>query len=161
MTMGAIGFKSIAMKRHLFYTFLGIFAVTSFVTLLGITRVIQIPDGYLTALVTAFLVESAGAVVALFRRAEFFTVDDAHHTEINAQLESRHAAEIAQFQSENTLAIERLTRKHSEHHQRNLETIGTLRKSNFDARGLGRRIIQTMPRQFRPSIEQHLNDQDV
>jgi hypothetical protein len=61
------------MKRHLFYTFLGIFAATAIITLLGIMGVLQIREGYLTSLVATLLIESAGAVIALFRGAEFFT----------------------------------------------------------------------------------------
>src|SRR5215213_7718800 len=60
------------MKTALFYTFLVIFAVTTIITLLGIINVLQIREGYLTALVTAFLVELSGAVIAIFRSADFF-----------------------------------------------------------------------------------------
>ena len=60
------------MKTHLFYTFLAIFAATSAVTLLGVTNVIAIHEGYLTALVSAFLIELAGAVIAIFKSANFF-----------------------------------------------------------------------------------------
>ena len=60
------------MKTHLFYTFLVIFAATSVVTLLGVTSVITIREGYLTALVSAFLIELAGAVIAIFKSADFF-----------------------------------------------------------------------------------------
>jgi hypothetical protein len=63
------------MKRHLFYTILAVFIVTSVVTLLGVTGVIHISDGYLTALLSAFLVQSAGAVLAVFKRADFFSED--------------------------------------------------------------------------------------
>jgi hypothetical protein len=59
-------------KAHLFYTFLVIFAATSVVTLLGVTSVLTIRDGYLTALVSAFLIELAGAVIAIFKGADFF-----------------------------------------------------------------------------------------
>ena len=67
------------MKKHLFYTFLGIFVVTSVVTLLGVTGVVGIDSRYLAGLVTAFLVESAGATIALFRGAEFFKEDETRH----------------------------------------------------------------------------------
>ena len=63
------------MKAHLFYTFLVIFAATSIVTLLGVTSVITIREGYLTALVGAFLIELAGAVIAIFKSADFFASD--------------------------------------------------------------------------------------
>jgi len=95
------------MKRHLFYTFLWIFGITSIVTLLGVTGVIKIADGYLWALVSAFLVESAGAVVAIFKRAEFFS-DEPGSGDLMAQAERRHAAEIAQLKSEHAAEIYRL-----------------------------------------------------
>lgn len=60
------------MKTHLFYTFLVIFAATALITLLGVTNVIPIREGYLTALVGAFLIELAGAVIAIFKGANFF-----------------------------------------------------------------------------------------
>jgi len=65
------------MKRHLFYTFLGIFLATSIVTLLGVIGAINIASGYLTSLVAAFLIELAGAVIAIFQRADFFSTDEA------------------------------------------------------------------------------------
>jgi hypothetical protein len=64
------------MKRHLFYTILAIFIVTSVVTLLGVTGVIHIADGYLTALLSAFLIQSAAAVLAVFKRADFFSENE-------------------------------------------------------------------------------------
>jgi len=60
-------------KTHLFYTFLVIFAATAVITLLGVTNVIAVRDGYLTGLVTAFLIELAGAVIAIFKSANFFS----------------------------------------------------------------------------------------
>jgi len=60
------------LKAHLFYTFLVIFAATSVITLLGVTSVITIREGYLTALISAFLIELAGAVIAIFKGADFF-----------------------------------------------------------------------------------------
>ena len=96
------------MKRHLFYTLLVIFAVTSAVTLLGVTGIIPIAGGYLTALVSAFLIELAGAVIALFKRAEFFS-EDAHSKEIIAEITRRHAAEVLQLKSEHAQEMYRLT----------------------------------------------------
>lgn len=75
------------MKKHLFYTLLAIFSVTAFVTLLGIVGALKISAGYLTALVTALLVESAGAIVALFRKADFFTNDDDKYTVVIARMQ--------------------------------------------------------------------------
>lgn len=86
------------MKRHLFYTLLAIFVATAVVTLLGVTGVVSVRDGYLTALIAAFLVESAGAVVAIFRGADFFSED-----------EQRHASAVAQVQEEHRQTQERLT----------------------------------------------------
>lgn len=63
------------MKTHLFYTFLVIFAATAVITLLGVTNVITIREGYLTGLVTAFLIELAGAVIAIFKSANFFAAE--------------------------------------------------------------------------------------
>jgi len=60
------------LKAHLFYTFLVIFAATSVITLLGVTSVITIREGYLTALISAFLIGLAGAVIAIFKGANFF-----------------------------------------------------------------------------------------
>jgi len=68
------------LKTHLFYTFLVIFAAPALVTLLGVTSVIVIKDGYLTALVSAFLLELAGAVIAIFKSADFFSSDKNHIT---------------------------------------------------------------------------------
>ena len=45
---------------------------TAVVTLLGVTNIIVVREGYLTALVTAFLIELAGAVIAIFKSANFF-----------------------------------------------------------------------------------------
>lgn len=64
------------MKKHLFYTFLAIFSATALVTLLGVTNVFNISDNYLKYLVTAFLVELAGALVAVFWKTEFFKDED-------------------------------------------------------------------------------------
>jgi hypothetical protein len=76
------------LKTHLFYTFLVIFAATSVVTLLGVTSVITIREGYLTALVTAFLVELAGAVIAIFKSADFFASEK---IEITAEEDIRNS----------------------------------------------------------------------
>jgi hypothetical protein len=61
------------LKAHLFYTFLALFVITALLVLLGITSVLPIRDGYLTPLMGAFIVESAAAVIALFRGADFFS----------------------------------------------------------------------------------------
>jgi hypothetical protein len=60
------------MKAALLWTFLAIFASTAIVTLLGITGVFAVQDGYLRPLIMAVLVETAGALVVLFKRTDFF-----------------------------------------------------------------------------------------
>jgi hypothetical protein len=113
------------MKKHLFYTFLAIFVATAIVTLLGVTGVLRIADGYLTALVGAFLIESAGAVVAMFRTAEFFTDDEKENQDETASvkqeleaareklsdavpLTNRLREEVARLQAENQQLQKRL-----------------------------------------------------
>lgn len=56
----------------LFYTFLVIFAATAVVTLLGVTGVFSIDSTQMNVLLGAFLVELAGAVIAIFKGAPFF-----------------------------------------------------------------------------------------
>lgn len=56
----------------LFFTFLAIFAATAIVTLLGVIGVFYIRDDHLNWLLSAFLLELAGAVVQIFRDAPFF-----------------------------------------------------------------------------------------
>lgn len=60
------------MKKALFYTFLGVFIATAIVTLLGITNLLQVKDGYLGPLFTALLIELIGSVVGLYRATKFF-----------------------------------------------------------------------------------------
>jgi len=64
------------MKRHLFYTFLVIFIVTTIITLLGVIGLIKIPHDLLWALVSAFLIELSGAVIFIYRRMDFSSLDD-------------------------------------------------------------------------------------
>lgn len=59
-------------KQLLFYIFLGIFVSTTIVGLLGITSVITIKDKYLTPLFYAFIIELAGAVICIYKKANFF-----------------------------------------------------------------------------------------
>jgi len=81
------------MKKHLFYTFLTIFAATSVVTILGITGVVSIAEGYLSSLVGAFLIELAGAAIAVFRTAKFFDDEEKeHHAEL-----TRHKAMLEEL----------------------------------------------------------------
>ncbi len=55
------------MGRPLFYAFLVIFVMTALVTLLGVTKVLDIAEGYLPALFTALILEVVGSIIALFR----------------------------------------------------------------------------------------------
>jgi hypothetical protein len=59
-------------QAFLFYSFMAIFVVTAIVTLLGATGAVTIRETQLNMLLGAFLVELAGAVVALYRRTDFF-----------------------------------------------------------------------------------------
>jgi hypothetical protein len=59
-------------KVQLFYTFLFVYVATFLLTFLGVLDVVKIREGYLTALVSAVLIESVGAVVLLFKQADFF-----------------------------------------------------------------------------------------
>ena len=59
-------------KQTLFYLFVGIFAVTAVITLLGITGVIKtIKDKYLNVLFTALILEVIAAVFLIFRGLDF------------------------------------------------------------------------------------------
>ena len=55
----------------LFSVFLAIFVSTAIVTLLGVTKMVNINDKYLKLLVYAFLLELAVPVIALFASADF------------------------------------------------------------------------------------------
>lgn len=61
------------MKRHLFYTILSAFIVTTAITLLGITEVIRIKDGYLTPLMGAFLIELGATIFAIAKREDLLS----------------------------------------------------------------------------------------
>jgi hypothetical protein len=61
----------------LFYTFISVFGVTAAITLFGILEIVYIERTYLNALVGTFLVESCGAVIALFKKTDF---SDKHET---------------------------------------------------------------------------------
>ena len=56
----------------IFWIFLGIFAITAIITLLGITNVIKgIKDKYLTALFTSLILEVIGGMVVLFNSFDY------------------------------------------------------------------------------------------
>ncbi|MFC1889131.1 hypothetical protein ACFL4G_05175 [Thermodesulfobacteriota bacterium] len=78
------------MKRHLFYTFLVVFVVTAVVALLGVTRVVSIEGKYLWPLLSALIIESACAVIALFKGTVFFSPG----TDVQDH-ESNHASQVA------------------------------------------------------------------
>ena len=63
------------MKIALFYSFLAIFVVTSIVTLLGVVKFVEIDEQHLNKLVIAFLIELAGAVILVYKKADFFIED--------------------------------------------------------------------------------------
>jgi hypothetical protein len=60
------------MKKHLFYTFLGVFIATAVLTLMGIAGAITIPKEYLTPLFAALILALTGSVVGLFKATDFF-----------------------------------------------------------------------------------------
>lgn len=60
----------------LYYTFIIIFIVTAALTLLGVVGVLHIEGAYLNALVGVFILESGSAVIALFKRTNFFETRD-------------------------------------------------------------------------------------
>ena len=56
----------------LFYTFIAIFGITAVITILGITGVIKtINKRYLNALFSALIIEVIGAVIGVFKSADF------------------------------------------------------------------------------------------
>jgi len=63
------------MKRHLFYTLLAIFAGTSVITLAGVVGLLPIEPLLLKTLSGALLVETAAAIVGLFKATNFFESD--------------------------------------------------------------------------------------
>ena len=113
------------MKRHLFYTFLLIFTATSVVTLLGVTGIVHIVEGYLWPLVGAFLLELAGAVVAIFRRARFFDelsgqsmpvgfISVAEHEKAMAAVQQTTKATLAAADARHRQEMERTIKLYSE-----------------------------------------------
>jgi hypothetical protein len=60
------------MKAVLFTVFVTIFGLTALVTLAGLVGWVTIADGYLKALVGAFLLQLATSVIAAFRSAKLF-----------------------------------------------------------------------------------------
>ncbi len=60
------------MQHVLFYTILGIFLATAAVTLLGITKKIDIHREYLKPLFSALILELVAAIILLFGKTDFF-----------------------------------------------------------------------------------------
>ena len=61
------------MEQHiLFWIFIGIFAISAAITLLGITNVLKIRDKYLNALFTALILEVVAVVLLLFKNSDYF-----------------------------------------------------------------------------------------
>ena len=60
------------MLYALFFTFLAIFVATALVTLLGITKRIDVEEKFLRPLFTTLILEVVGAVISLFLAANFF-----------------------------------------------------------------------------------------
>lgn len=59
------------MKRHLFYTFLWVFAATALLAVIGVLKIVAIEPEYLHPLFWSILVEASGAVILMFKRADF------------------------------------------------------------------------------------------
>ncbi len=59
------------MKRHLFYTFLTIFAVTAALTLAGVAKLANIDQEYLKPLFWTVLIEAGGAVILVFKKEDW------------------------------------------------------------------------------------------
>lgn len=94
-------------EAMLFYTFITIFIATAAVTLLGVVGVISIPEPQLSVLVGALLVELAAAVVALYRRTDFF----ARPTENLATTLGEGFAELDQVSDEIVATIQNRSAK--------------------------------------------------
>ncbi len=75
------------MKRQLFYSLLSVYIATAVITLLGVIGVFSVSGGILGTLVTALLVQTAGAVIALSRSVDVFGDDEQVLAATNAGLE--------------------------------------------------------------------------
>ena len=71
-------------KNILFYTFLLIFTATTIITFLGLIDLLSLDPNYMNALFTGLIVEVIGAVILLFKSADFFTrTSEQNSMEIN------------------------------------------------------------------------------
>lgn len=68
-------------KEILYYSFIVIFIATSIVTLVGVMGYVIIDKTHLNMLLTAFLLGIAGAIVALFKKTNFFSTSSGILTE--------------------------------------------------------------------------------
>jgi hypothetical protein len=82
------------MKRNFFYVFLGIFALTAIVTLLGVTRLIVIDDFSLKSLFGSLLLELVTTMIVLFRSTKFF--EESLYTNVDEYIPSTDAARVLQ-----------------------------------------------------------------
>jgi len=92
-------------KRLLFFIILAVFIATTAVTLLGLTGYLTIKDEYLRGLVGAFLLESAAAVIAIVRTADFFPKEPDGLAAVTKELEASTRDKTA---AENELRTARL-----------------------------------------------------
>lgn len=60
------------MKKDLFYAFLIVWILTAIVTLAGVVKIVSIEKDILWTLVTACLIETAAALVAIFKKTDFY-----------------------------------------------------------------------------------------
>lgn len=72
------------MQQVLFYTILSIFVATAILTLLGISKKIEIEDKYLSGLYKALLLELIAAVLFLFASTDFFNQSELHDDSMDA-----------------------------------------------------------------------------
>ncbi|MFQ5963628.1 MAG: hypothetical protein ACE5KZ_05020 [Candidatus Scalinduaceae bacterium] len=101
------------MKKTLFFTFLFIFVATAVITLLGITSVIKIQDKYLTPLFATLIIETIGAVIALYRATRFFDDDIKSKTAVSSSTtvvdNSKHYVKPKKDPKKNEIDIANIT----------------------------------------------------
>lgn len=89
------------MQQVLFYTILSIFVATAVLTLLGISKRIEIDEKYLNGLYKALLLELVAAVLFLFTSTDFFNQPGLHANTMDADSVAYAAKldECSQFKS--------------------------------------------------------------
>ena len=125
-------------------------------TLLGLVGFLSVKDNYLPGLVTAFLLESAAAVIAVFRRADFFPAEPdglaASKRNLDAAREATAAVNVqlsvcqselanlrtalASLEQENTTLRERIATLTS----LRFKVLAVLGARSADARGIAREL---------------------